>query len=168
MADSTHVKGLSDLYAFMQALPVKVERNILRSALRAGTNEIKAEAQAQLAAHGNVKTGQLAKGLKVSTRAKGGVVTATLKAKGKHAHIAHWIEFTGAAPHVIKGKKGGGLSFGGKAFKAINHPGFKPRPFLRPALDSKAGAAVVAVGNAIKARLTKEGINTADVEIDEI
>jgi hypothetical protein len=39
---------------------------------------------------------------------------------------------------------------------------------MRPALDSKSGAALVAVGEAIKRRLTKEGINASDVEVDEV
>lgn len=166
MAD-VHVTGLKELQEFLSALPVKMERNILRSALRAGANVVKAEAQQQLASHGNVKTGELSRGLKVSTRAKGGKVTATLRARGKHSHIAHWIEF-GTAAHIIAGKKGKMLTFAGRTFKAINHPGIKAKPFMRPALDGKAGAALVAVGEAIKKRLTKEGINASDVEVDEL
>lgn len=166
MAD-VHVTGLKELQAFLDQLPAKVERNILRSALRAGANVVKAEAQQQLASHGNVKTGQLSRGLKVSTRAKGGTVTATLKAKGEHSHIAHWIEF-GTAAHRIAGKKGKMLAIAGGRYKAVNHPGIKAKPFMRPALDSKSGAALVAVGEAIKKRLTKEGINASDVEIDEV
>jgi HK97 gp10 family phage protein len=167
MSDPVLVKGLRELQAFLDQLPAKVEKNILRSALRQGANAIKAEAQQQLASNGNVKTGELSKGLKVSTNAKGGRVTASLKAKGKHGHIAHWIEF-GTRPHLIKGKNGQALAFAGGIYKAINHPGMRPRPFLRPALDGAAGMALVAVGEAIKKRLTKEGIDASDVEIDEI
>lgn len=167
MAD-VNVKGLSDLQKFLDQLPAKIERNIMRAALRQGANVIKAEAQQQLASHGNVKTEELSKGLKVSTRSKGGRVSASVKTRGKHAYIARWIEFTGAAPHIIKAKTGKALSFGGGVFAAINHPGFTAKPFMRPALDGKAGAAVVAVGEAIKKRLTKSGIDAAAVEIDEI
>jgi HK97 gp10 family phage protein len=167
MADTVHVKGLAELQKFLDELPAKIERNIMRGALRAGANVIKEEAKQQLASNGSVKTGELQRGLKVSTRAKAGTVTASVKAKGKHQYIAHMIEFTGAAPHVINPKKGKAVTFGGRMFKAINHPGFKPRPFMRPALDGKAGAALVAVGEAIKKRLTKEGIDATDIEINE-
>jgi HK97 gp10 family phage protein len=167
MAQDTHVTGLKELQAFLDALPAKMEQNIMRSALRAGANVVKAEAQRQLASHGNIKTGVLSKGLKVSTRAKRGVVTATVKAKGKHGHVAHWIEF-GAAAHTISGKNGKALAFAGGVYKSVHHPGIKPVPFMRPALDGKSGAALVAVGEAIKKRLTKEGINASHVEIDEV
>ena len=168
MADLVNVRGLSDLQRMLDTLPAKLEQNVMRSALRAGANIVKEEAQTLLASNGNVKTAVLSKGLKVSTRAKAGVVTASIKAKGKHGYIAHWIEFTGAAPHIIKGKKGKALTFAGGVYQAINHPGFKAKPFMRPAMDGKAGAALVAVGEAIKKRLTKEGLDVSDVEIDEV
>lgn len=144
-----------------------MEKNIMRGALRAGAKLVQAEAKAQLASHGNMKTGVLADGLKISTRSKGGKVIASVKAKGKHGYIARWIEFTGAAPHVIKGKNGKALAFAGGLYTYVLHPGMKAKPFMRPAMDSKAGAAVVAVGEAIKKRLTKQGIDTPDVEINE-
>lgn len=166
MANDTNVTGLKELQAFLDELPAKMEQNIMRSALRAGANVVKVEAQQQLASNGNVKTGVLSKGLKVSTRAKRGVVTASVKAKGKHGYIAHWIEH-GTAAHTISGKKGKALGFAGGVFKSVRHPGIKAKPFLRPALDGKSGAALVAVGEAIKKRLTKQGINASGVEIDE-
>lgn len=167
MADDTYVTGLKELQAFLDALPQKLEQNIMRAALRAGANVVKAEAQQQLASHGNVKTGEMSKGLKVSTRAKGGMVTASVRAKGKHGYIAHWIEF-GTAAHTISGKNGKALAFAGGVYKEVHHPGIKAAPFMRPALDGKSGAALVAVGEAIKKRLTKQGIDASDVEIDEV
>lgn len=161
MTELTHVKGLKELAAMLQTLPAKLEANVLRSALRAGANVVKAEAVRMAP----VKSGLLRAGLKVSTNNRRGTVTAKVKATGKHAYIAPWLEY-GVAAHKISGKKGGWLSFGGLFAKSVQHPGFAPRPFMRPALDSQAQAALVAVGNAIKKRLTKEGLNTADVEIE--
>lgn len=166
MSDFKNIKGGKELQDFLNQLPAKMEANVLRSALRAGANVVKAEAQQQLASNGNVKTGELSRGLKVSTRLKGGKVTASVKAKGKHGFVAHWIEFTGAAPHKIAGKNGKPLSFAGGVYKAINHPGFAPKPFLRPALDGASNEALVAVGEQIKKRLTKHGINASDVNIE--
>lgn len=167
MTDVT-IKGLAELQKMLDQLPANLEQNVLRSALRAGANVIKAEAQQQLAAHGNVKTGVLSKGLKVGTRAKGGKVTATVTAKGKHGYIAHWIEF-GTAAHEIRPKGAKSLFLAG-AFKTIvHHPGIRPQPFMRPALDSRSAAAVIAVGEAIKKRLsTKNGLDTSDIEIEEV
>jgi HK97 gp10 family phage protein len=155
------VKGLKELQAMLDTLPAKMEANIMRSALRAGANVVKNEAQANVP----VDTGTLRKGLKVSTRLKRGRVTASVRATGKHGWLAHFLEF-GTAAHVIKAKPGKMLVFAGGAYRAVNHPGIRPRPFLRPALDSKSSAALVAVGNQIKKRLTKQGLNAADIDIE--
>ncbi len=161
--DTTHIKGLSDLNNFLQQLPVKLERNVLRNSLRAGMNVVKPAAQARI--H-NV-SGLLAAGLKVGTRARGGTVTATLKATGKHRSIAHLVEF-GTRAHMIMPKDhDGSLSFLGRFFKSIQHPGALAHPFMRPALDQQANAAVVAAAEYMKQRLaTKHGLDTAHVMIE--
>lgn len=160
------IKGLKALDAFLQQLPLKIERNILRGALRQGMNVIKADAQFHLDANGNVKTGLLRLGLKVSTVVKGGKAIAVLKVTGKHGYVAKWIEF-GTVAHVIRGKNGKMLAFAGGLHRSVNHPGTRPEPFMRPALDRRPSAVLIAVGEAIKKRLTKEGLDARDVEIEE-
>lgn len=163
MNDLVHVKGLADLQKFLDQLPAKVEKNVLRGALRAGMNEIKPAAQAGV----HPVSGILAKGLKVSVDAKGGRVTAKLKATGKHAFIAHMLEFTGAVAHWIKPKDKKALEIGGRAVIAAHHPGFHAKPFMRPALDGQARAAVVAAAEYMKNRLaTKNGLDTSDINIE--
>ena len=61
MADPVHVKGLSDLQAFLDQLPAKVERNVMRGGLRAGANVIKPAAYANI----NHVSGALGNSLKV-------------------------------------------------------------------------------------------------------
>jgi len=93
VANEQHIKGLSELNKFLQELPVKIERNVLRGALRAGAaKELLPEAQANLMSAGAVRTGALIAGLKVGTRSRGGKVTAYVKAGGKHGYLARWIE----------------------------------------------------------------------------
>lgn len=156
------VKGLADLNKFLQQLPAKVEQSVLRGALRAGANVVMAEAKANVP----VDSGQLRDGLKVSTNSRRGRVTAKVKATGKHAHIAPWLEY-GTAAHKITAKKGKGLFFGGLFVKGVQHPGARPKPFLRPALDGRAQDAVVAAAQYMKRRLaTKNGLDTSSVEIE--
>ena len=158
-----HVKGLDQLQKFLDQLPAKLEANVMRGALRCGMNVIQPVAQANV----HSVSGALAKGLKIGTRVSGGTVIARLRATGKHAFIAHMLEFTGAKPHKITAKKGGFLALFGVVRKSVQHPGFKARPFLRPALDGQAQNAVIAVAEYIKKRLaTREGIDTADVKIE--
>lgn len=155
------VKGLAELQTFLSTLPVKVEKNIMRSALRQGANVLKEEAQKNLS--DNVETGKLREGLKVSTNAKRGTVYAYVKAKGKHGYIAHWIEY-GVLPHSLK--KGAKRKSGKYQNVGRKHQGFSAHPFMRPALDTKSQQALMAVGQRIKERLTEIGINTPDIELE--
>lgn len=158
------VKGLADLNKLLQQLPAKLEANVLRGALRAGAKVVMEDAKARVP----VDTGQLRDGLKISTRSRRGVVSASVKATGKHSFIAPWIEY-GVAAHQITARKGGWMFFGGMFAKSVDHPGMQARPFMRPALDGRAQAAVVAAAEYMKRKLsTKHGLDTADVEIEAL
>lgn len=156
------VRGLKELNQFLQQLPVKLEQNVLRGALRAGAKLVQEAAKA----NAPKDTGQLAAGIKVGTKAKGGRVIANVKLTGPHAFIGPWLEY-GVAAHQITAAKGGWLFFGGSFAKSVDHPGIQPRPFMRPALDMQASAAVFAAAQYMKARLqSKHGLDTSDVEIE--
>ncbi|RYF64041.1 MAG: HK97 gp10 family phage protein, partial [Comamonadaceae bacterium] len=152
------VKGLAELNQFLSQLPAKVEANVLRGALRAGANVVADEVKTQAP----VATGELRDSFKVRTSSRKGVAMATVRTK---VFYARFIEF-GVAAHKIVGKANGVLRFGDTTVRVVDHPGIRPRPFMRPALDSKAGAATVAAAEYMKRRLsTKEGLNTSDIEI---
>ena len=114
-------------------------------------------------------TGALSKGIKVATRSRQGVVTALVKTTGPHAYLAPWLEY-GTAAHRIAPARAKALFLGGMFVASVAHPGSRPKPFMRPAMDSHAGESVVAVGEYVKKRLTKAGINAASevqIEVDE-
>ena len=163
LTDTFHVKGLSELGKALSTLPAKIERNVLRGALRAGMKPV------QLAARDNAAkaTGALAKGLRISTDGRKGKVYARLKTSGKHDYIARFVEF-GTAPHRISGRNGGMLRIAGKAIvPSVAHPGARAVPFMRPALDTKSPDAVQAVANYIRNRLaTQHGIDVPDTGDD--
>ena len=111
---------------------------------------------------------------------------------GDHSYLANWVEF-GTSAHYIKvqdsekpinarlSKKRGkivrasmttvnrnvlqiGANFVGPT---VFHPGAKPKPYMRPALDARAQDAVIAAGEYIKKRLaTKNGLDTSDITIE--
>lgn len=168
MAD-IEVKGLAELHRALQGLPAKIEANVMRGALRAGGNVIKAEAKS-LAPVGDPyvtrnksgdatlhRGGSLRDSIRVSARMsrKLGQVSATVKAGGKIAWYAHLVEF-GTAAHVIKPKNRKSLFFAGLNRELINHPGAKKNPFMRLAFDRKARSAIDAIAAYIKNRLPKE------------
>lgn len=154
MSDS-NITGGRELDAFLQSLPANVEKNIMRSALRAGANVFKDDVKANIP----VESGELRRSVRVSTRAKGGTVTASLKVGGKKAFYWRFVEF-GTAAHRIGPKNAKALALLGVVVGWVNHPGARPKPFMRPAFDNKAAPAIDAVAAQIRARLTLEGINT--------
>lgn len=157
MQDTIHVKGLAELGKALATLPIKIERNILRGALRAGMAPVRADAKTNAAK----ATGALASGLKVSTSARRGIVYAKLRTTGKHDYISRFVEF-GTARHIISGRNGGMLRIAGGAIVRSVIVGARAQPFMRPAIDTQADAAILAVANYIRNRLTAEGINIPD------
>lgn len=163
LTDTFHVKGMAQLGKALAALGLKIEKNVMRGALRAGAVPIRDEARKNAAK----ATGALAKGLKVSTNVQRGTVYAKLRTSGKHGYIAHFIEF-GTSRHIIAGRNGGTLSIplegGGRIrVRSVEHPGSRAIPFMRPAIDTQANAAVLAVANYMRNRLaTQHGIDVPD------
>lgn len=160
MKDTVNVKGLEAIGRALEQIPDRLARGAMRGGLRAGAKVI------QVLARQNIESesGDTAKSIKISTRARGREVSA--KVQTKH-YTARWLEH-GTRPHIIKAREGGALSFGGGFYKVIEHPGARPHPFMRPALDTGAVAAVLAVGQYLKARLaTKHGIDTSEIEVEE-
>ena len=156
-----HVTGLSDLARFLDELPIKLQKNVMRGALRAGMKPVLEDAKAGAA----YSSGLLRDGLKIGTKSRGGTVTATVTAKGEHGYVARWVEY-GTKPHTIAAKDHA-MFFGGHFVQSVQHPGTKPHPFMRPALDSQATAAVVAAAEYMKQRLSdKHGLDTSDVMIE--
>lgn len=158
MSDEVRVKGLPELQAFLNQLPVKIERNVMRGAMRAAAGAVLPVARANI----RNRSGQLAKDMKIGTRARGGTVYAILRSPTFYAKM---VEF-GTRSHTITAANRASLSIGGMFFQSVHHPGAKKGAYLRPALDSQAGAALVAAGEYVKARLAdKHGIDTSDVMI---
>lgn len=190
------VKGLSELNKFLQQLPAKIEQNVMRGALRAGANVIKDEAKRLVPVSApnsrdkkryGFRAGTLRDSIRVSARVKNGRVTASVYAGGQtksgaEVYYASWVEF-GTAAHAImakqangknaarrlnrQAKRSGSLQIGGRFVgSVVMHPGSRPRPFMRPALDGRAQAAVLAAAEYIKKRLAlKHGIDASNVEI---
>ena len=157
-----NVAGFEGLQAFLDALPAKVEANIMRSALRAGAVIVAKKAKEDAPDN----TGKLKANIRVSARLSKGVVTASAKVGSKSAWYWHFIEYSGAKPHKIRANKGKALAFAGRVYKYVQHPGMKAKPFLRPALYTQQDDVLNAVTEQIKKRLTKEGINLADQDIE--
>jgi len=150
----------------LSELPLKIERNIMRAALRAGAAVIAAEAR-QLVP---VESAELKRSIRTSSNSKRGMVEANaVVGTRKKGWYATFVEF-GTAPHLIRaGKNSPMLSFrdrNGVWHKVleVNHSGAKAKPFMRPAFDTKGDDAVKAVADKIRERLTDQNINNVAPE----
>jgi putative ABC transport system ATP-binding protein len=97
---------------------------------------------------------------RISTRSSRGTVTAKVSVGSEKAFYGRFVEF-GTAAHMITAKNRGQLLFfAGGFYRSVNHPGATPRPFMRPAFDSKHPQALQAFANKVRQVLaTKHGID---------
>ena len=146
------VKGLAGLQALLDELPARIEANVVRGGLRSAAKVVEMEAK-RLCPVG--KTGDLRDSIRVSLRSKHGRISATVKAGDAKAYYAHMVEF-GTARHWIKPKNRKSLFVAGLLREAVDHPGAKKEPFMRPAIDGKANEAIDAMAVYLRERIPKE------------
>ena len=164
---STHIKGLAELQRALDTLPAKIEANVMRAAMRAGAKVIAKEAAANV----NSVSGALAASVRFGARpnAKEGKLLGYVRAGGKAkkgkaaAFYAHMVEF-GTAAHVIKARSPNRMLALGVA--KVMHPGSKKRPFMRPALDTHAVAALEVMREHIRKTLSKKHGLDVPAELD--
>lgn len=164
MANEIKIEGLAELNKMLQQLPAKVEKNIIRGGLRAGAavfrDKTKANIPAQMLA--------LKRSIRITTNTRSGRITATVVAGNKDAYYAHWIEYGTASYYQGKGRtvgqpyairpRGGAaaLRFNNIFTGGVIHPGIRPRPYMRPAVDSGTQEAIRAMVDYMKARIERE------------
>lgn len=165
MASDTVITGLADLQVQLDKFPPLVERKLLRGALRAGQKITLERARQDI----HSVSGDLAASLRISTRASGSNVSAKVVAGNATAPYAHLVEF-GTKAHLISASRGGALSLPSGTYRVVHHPGAKPKPFMRPALDAAAvdnSPAFQAVGDYLALAIVKEQFKQLDQLPDE-
>lgn len=159
------IDGLAALEKALAELPEKLQRNVVRGGLRAGAKVIEQRAKDAVP----VRSGKLRDSIRVSVRVKRGVPEATIRAGGRDkggAFYAHWVEF-GTGAHLIKPKARKSLVVASILRETVDHPGATAHPFMRPAMDAGAQEAVLAFGEYVRKRLTKQGIDTPELIPEE-
>lgn len=152
------ISGGRQLNDLLQTLPEKMERNILRAALRAGAAEVLREVKQRIP----VSSGQLQASARITTRYRKGTVTASVKVGNFVAWYAHLVEF-GTRPHVIVPRNpGGALRVNGAEVRSADHPGSRAQPFMRPAADASLQPAIATITAKIRQRLTNAGIDNPE------
>ncbi len=156
MADTTHVKGLDDLLRALGELPNRIQKNVMRSALRAGAVPIAEAARQHVPTH----TGQL----KASIRVDGGI----LKDGSPVAFVKAGARFTvyaiGKKGRKTKGKYKTVGADGSVKYHAAYYAAWiefgtakaRAKPFMRPAFDGRQAAALQTIGDYVAQRLPVE------------
>jgi len=168
--ESFNVQGLKELHTMLQELPLRIERNIMRGAIRAGANVYR-DAARQAAP---VDDGTLKKSIKTgSTNIKKGKVVVNV---GTDLFYARMVEFGTASYYTGNGRSVGkpykipkasksgkvnkrlkkALKFGNVIVNNVTHPGIKPQPFMRRAFDGASDQAVATFAQYVSTRLDKE------------
>lgn len=175
--ENQFILGGAALDALLGTLPVNIEKNIMRGALRAGAKVFLTVVKQNIP----VKSGALRNSARVTTRSKRGEVTASVKIGNKTVYWANMVEF-GTRRHLVKvqddergtnRRTGKALSYRtinrnvlviGNRFvgPTVEHPGARPHPFARPAAEAGFQAAVEAVQAHVRKRLTKEGLTVPE------
>jgi HK97 gp10 family phage protein len=133
------VTGLADVLDRLSQIGGSLETQAIKSGLTAGAAIVRDEARRNVPR----KSGKLAKAIVSGSPRK--LQDGNYSITNDHAFIGLFLEF-GAAAHMIGRKSGKGVIGGSTVLKVgdrfvsgpVQHPGIAPRPFMRPALDTKA------------------------------
>lgn len=175
------VRGKSEVKAYFDAVPGKLN-GVLRGAARAGANVIADEIKQR------TPSDEVREDLRIRTRAGDDQIKVTIDVKpGWGRSLGLWLEY-GTSPHFISvdaSQRGGRtvgrinrlaraddaghtLVIGGNFVgKTVFHPGARPHPAFRPALDQKEAEAIAAAQAYINARVSRAGIAAASEGSDE-
>lgn len=152
------VRGRNQVDRYFAAGPDRI-RKALRGAGRVAVKVIATEAKARCI------SSEVQAAIKTAVGEKDGRIVARVLVKGEGAYIAPWLEY-GTSPHFItiddsqrggmsvgrinrtsnvEGSRGHSLIINGKFVgSTVLHPGARPHPFMRPALDTKQAEALQA------------------------
>ncbi len=165
MTIKVQILGEQQIGKLLEDMAVKLQRNTLRRGLYRAAKVIAEEVSVQ--APRDPGKPDLADTPHVSTGAPNGVPTAKVRLKGPHSYLGLFLEH-GVAPHLIKSKDGGPMKIGNNVFEGpIQHPGFAPKPFMRPAFDAKADDATKAFGDYLRSQIKDKGYEVAGLEPED-
>lgn len=175
---TTRIRGGAEFEAFIDRFPDKMIRNVMRGAHRAGAAPIRDEAKRRAPK----RTGGLAKAIKTSAPKVGdGYVTVSIKlyppSKGgsynwflgliyEYGSRGYTGKLRGGNRRRSDKMKSDGSTFYGIYPDIAAHPA---EPFMRPALDTMAGAAINAIGEYCARRLSIGDLQAPVISIvDEV
>ena len=152
MTESFKITGLKELDKALVRLEAKVSKKITRQGIAEAAKLFRREMRARAPK----KTGDLRRNIRFKLRSNYGRGFTGKVGVSSKAFYARFIEY-GTSPHRIpnefvgrgRNKRKNNVSFNGRVYTVINHPGTTARPFLRPAYEATKRRAIDAVGEKI-------------------
>jgi len=158
-AGSIRVEGIEDTLRILGTLEAKIRRRVVTAAVRAGGKELLTRARAGAPR----RTGALAKQLRQRVRfdRKSGTVTTRIWPKPTKSQRKKGHSHRGSVVHlVVEGTKAhkirGPVSFNGRTFSQVDHPGSRPNPFIDRAAKSGQAASVALFTRRFASKLQEE------------
>lgn len=158
MAEYQYVHGVETELKKLMEFPVKVEKLVVRGALRAAAQVVKREVVLRVP----VGTGRskwkssplhLRDTVRVSSGVRRGVARASVRIGNRKKGVFYEaMVIRGTKPHIIKGL-GRALAFGGGMRASVQHPGAKPNDFMGAANVAARDAALEMAFNYADRRL---------------
>jgi HK97 gp10 family phage protein len=170
------ITGGRELDELLRTLPGKVQKNINRAMLRAGAVVLRDEVKQNVP----VQSGDLRNSVRITSRARGEEVSASVKAGNSVAYYARFVEY-GTRPHLVQiddrdrginrrtgrqisvttiNRQRRSLQIGGNLIgPSVQHNGARPKPFMRPAVDTALPRAIDAMKKKLRERLTNQGLD---------
>lgn len=172
MEVTIQLQGFAELAAALKALPDNIARNALRSAVAAGAAEVRVAAKANALAMRD--TGTLARsiyqkqirelsslqrqtfyvGVRAGRKFKKYGKTGLSKSSEEGAYYGRFVEFG----HFSRPSGGGRIPRGAGRSAVTSSSAVRwipPHPFLRPAFDTRKGAAIEAMARKLRERLER-------------
>lgn len=150
------VSGIREVALALEGLPAKLQRKALASALRAAGRIVRDVARSKVP----VKSGALKRSIRVSIVRRGDKLIARVIAgrnKKKGDPFYAWMVEGGTQAHEIRPKGKKSLFLAGLFKEQVRHPGAKKKPYLGPALEAGAQAALDAMRDTLAAEIEKLG-----------
>jgi HK97 gp10 family phage protein len=166
------IEGLKELDAILKSFPARLEKNILRTALRQSSNVLRDAARQNASSMPGIAKNIKVKSLKSSPQL---TYMATAVDKTPESYYARFVEF-GTASHYAglnnktpvkytikpKNKKALAFEIGGEAgsqkiiASKIESSGRRATPFMRPAIDASINQMITTFKLAVNARIKME------------
>jgi hypothetical protein len=150
------VHGMRELARAMRDWPEKLQRQAMTPVLRRGGVVVRDIARIKV----RKVSGRLARSIRVTIVRRGGWLTARVIAgrnkKKDDPFYALMVEL-GTKPHEIRPKGAKSLFLAGLFREVVQHPGAHAEPFLGPALEEGAAAALDAMQDELAWQVTRYG-----------